>query len=278
MIWVFLVGLALVLVAMAIVAVKTPRATIPVDTDGTWRSIAAFYRGRPDRAAEVELGNRWTSERDPGAAFAISWIGETGELVALRRAEHPLFLGGGGIFAAVPTPLGNKAKTGMKVLGIVDLAHLRSLRPHELELQPDGLDQLTAALGCPYVAPRPGRAEPGGATTATGATLATGATTSSDGTAVEPPTPVVLVVFRDPDVRYLAGTPRMYASGRTIAEVLAVVDRRIGASSDVVAGGGSLVTGRSIYLGHPDRPREASRYASDLDVGVRDGDTITIES
>jgi hypothetical protein len=152
MIWVFLGGLALVVGAMGIVAARTVRPTVPVDVDRSWQSVGEFYRDRPDRTREVDLGNRWTSAADPGAAFSLSWIRETGELVALRRSEHVPMFYGGGIVAGMP--MGRlRHKSGMKVLGRVDLRELHRLHPHRLERERGGLDRLTGALGCPYVAP-----------------------------------------------------------------------------------------------------------------------------
>jgi hypothetical protein len=152
MIWVFLGGLALVEVAFAILAARTDRPVIPVDVDDTWQTAGVFYRDRPDRTREVDLGNRWTSATDPGAMFSLSWIKETGELVALRRAEHVPMFYGGGIVAALPLRrLGNKS--GMKVLARVDLRELHRLHPHQIERERGGLDRLTGALGCPYFAP-----------------------------------------------------------------------------------------------------------------------------
>jgi hypothetical protein len=152
MIWAFLGGLALVVAVMAIVAAKTVRPTIPVDIDDTWLTVGAFYRDRPDRTREVDLGNRWTSDTDPGAAFSLSWIRDTSELVALRRSEHVPMFYGGGIVAAMPMARLQR-KTGVKVLGRVDLRELHRLHPHRLEREPGGLDRLTGALGCPYFAP-----------------------------------------------------------------------------------------------------------------------------
>src|SRR5680860_575165 len=123
MIWVFLALLAMVAVAMAVVAARTPRPVIPVDVDGTWQTVTTFYRDRPDRTREVDLGNRWTSETDPGAMFTVSWIKETGELVALRRSEHVPMFYGGGIVAAMPR-MQVKHKSGMKVMARDDLREL----------------------------------------------------------------------------------------------------------------------------------------------------------
>lgn len=152
MIWVFLGGLALVEVVMAVVAARTARPVIPVDVDATWQTPGDFYRNRPDRTREVDLGNRWTSATDPGAMFSLSWIKETGELVALRRAEHVPMFYGGGIVAGMPMRR-LRHKSGMKVLARVDLRELHRLHPHQLERERGGLDELTGALGCPYFAP-----------------------------------------------------------------------------------------------------------------------------
>lgn len=152
MIWVFLAGLALVEVAMAVVAARTVRPVIPVDVDATWQTAGDFYRDRPDRTREVDLGNRWTSEEDPGAMFSLSWIKETGELVALRRSEQVPMMYGFGFVSALPLRRLER-KSGMKVLARVDLRELHRLHPHQLERVRGGLDVLTAALGCPYFAP-----------------------------------------------------------------------------------------------------------------------------
>lgn len=158
MIWLFLGALAVVLVVMAVVAQRTDRNIIPVDVDATWLTIGAFYRNRPDRTTEVDLGNEWVSTYDPGAVFEVSWIKDTRELVALRHQAHAGMIGGAGIIAALPSTRGMNAKTGMKVLAVVDLRELHRLHPHRLEPLADGLDQLTAGLGAPYQPPRPGDA------------------------------------------------------------------------------------------------------------------------
>lgn len=141
--------------AMWVVANRTPKNIHPVDVDGTWQTIQQFYRDRPDRTTEVELGNQWTSGEDPGAVFELSWIRATNELVALRHQAHPDLMMGGGVVSAIPMGIGKSHATGMKVLAVVDLRQLHALHPHRLEPAPDGLDQLTASLGCPYEAPHP---------------------------------------------------------------------------------------------------------------------------
>ncbi len=153
--WLFFAGLVAALVAMVVVAYRTPKNIHPVAVDATWQPIATFYRGRPDRTREVDLGHQWTSAVDPGAAFDLSWIRETNELVALRHQAHPDLLMGGGVLAAVPIGMGKSRATGMKVLAVVDLRELHRLHPHQLEPLPDGLDRLLAALGHPYEPPHP---------------------------------------------------------------------------------------------------------------------------
>ncbi len=152
------VGLLLVLVAVAVggwLAVRyTPRNIDPVPIDETWSSIGAFYRGRPDRDTEVDLGDGWNSSLDPGATFELSWISATDELVALRRQRHPDFVSGAGLVSAVPGRLDRRA-TGMKVLATADLDRINALQPAQLRAAPDGLDQLTTALGRPYQPPHP---------------------------------------------------------------------------------------------------------------------------
>jgi hypothetical protein len=152
--WLFLGALTGVLAVMWVVSSRTPKNIHPVEIDETWRSVAAFYRGRPDRSTELDLGNGWCSAKDPGAAFELSWIKATNELVALRHQAHPDLLMGGGLIAAVPIGLDEHA-TGMKVLAIVDLRTLHGVHPHRLEARADGLDELTAALGVPYRPPHP---------------------------------------------------------------------------------------------------------------------------
>ncbi len=151
-----IVGLLLVLVAVAgggWLAIKyTPKNIDPVPVDETWSSIATFYRGRPDRDTEVDLGDGWSSSQDPGAAFEVSWISHTHELVVLRRQAHPDFISGAGLVSAIPGRLDPRA-TGMKALAIADLDQIRAIHPERLVATPDGLDQLTTALGHPYQPP-----------------------------------------------------------------------------------------------------------------------------
>jgi len=152
------IGLLLVLVAICVggwfVVKATPKNVDPVPIDGSWSSIAVFYRGRPDRDSEVDLGDGWSSSTDPGAAFEVSWISATRELIVLRRQAHPDFVSGAGIVAAMPGGLDPRA-TGMKVLAVVDLATVQAAHPEQLVHAPDGLDQLTRAIGQPYVPPHP---------------------------------------------------------------------------------------------------------------------------
>jgi hypothetical protein len=152
------IGLLLVLVAVAAggwLAIKyTPKNIDPVPIDQTWSSIGTFYRGRPDRDTEVDLGDRWSSSQDPGAAFEVSWISHTRELVVLRHQAHPDLISGAGVVSAVPGRLDPRA-TGMKVLAVADLDTIRATHPERLVATPDGLDQLTTALGHPYQPPHP---------------------------------------------------------------------------------------------------------------------------
>ncbi len=152
--WLFVVICVVLIAAMFWVAAHTPRNVHPVEIDSTWQSIKAFYRDRPDRSSEVDLGNQWVSVYDPGAMFELSWIKATRELVALRHQAHPDLRMGGGVFSAIPKRMDERA-TGMKVLAVVDLRELHQQHPHRLERLADGLDQLTAGLGAPYDPPHP---------------------------------------------------------------------------------------------------------------------------
>ena len=151
-------GLLAVLVVICVagwfVIRATPRNVDPAPIDATWSSIGAFYQGRPDRDGEVDFGHGWSSTVDPGAAFEVSWISATRELVVLRRQAHPDLVSGAGVVAAMPRGLDPRA-TGMKVLAVTDLAMVRAAHPEQLVTAPDGLDQLTRSLGQPYVAPHP---------------------------------------------------------------------------------------------------------------------------
>lgn len=148
----FFLVLFAVLVGAYFVARATPKNVEPLPVDDSWASIAAFYRDRPDRDTEVELGQGWSSQVDPGATFTLSWISETRELVVLRRQAHGDFVSGGGLISAVPRPLDPRA-TGMKVLAVVDLPTVQATHPEQLRPSSDGLDRLTARLGRPYQAP-----------------------------------------------------------------------------------------------------------------------------
>jgi hypothetical protein len=150
----FFAVLIAALIGAWFVAKATPKNIDPYPIDDTWSSIGAFYRDRPDRDKEVDFGDGWTSAIDPGAAFELSWISETQELVVLRRQAHPGFVSGGGLVAALPAGLDPRA-TGMKVLAVLGLDTLRAAHPETLKSSPDGLDRLTERLGRPYVAPNP---------------------------------------------------------------------------------------------------------------------------
>jgi hypothetical protein len=151
---VFFVVLFAVLIGAYFVARATPKNIHPVPVDVTWKSVGEFYRDRPDRDTEVELGHQWTSEVDPGASFTLSWISETRELVVLRQQAHPDLAMGGGLVSAMPRGLDGRA-SGMKVLAVVDLPTVHATHPEQLRPLPDGLDRLTARLGRPYDAPHP---------------------------------------------------------------------------------------------------------------------------
>jgi hypothetical protein len=127
----------------------------PPAIDASWSSIEQFYAHRPDRTDETEFGHGWTSELDPGASFDLSWISKTSELVALRQQAVPGFRRfGTGHGTEAEFHVDDRA-TGMKVLAVVDEIYVRACHPEDLRAQPDGLDQLTAKLGCPYVPPHP---------------------------------------------------------------------------------------------------------------------------
>lgn len=148
----FWILLVVAVAGVAVVAALTPRNTQPTPIDDTWTSINAFYRNRPARDAEVELGTGWRSAADPGAAFELSWIKQSRELVVLRHQAHPDMVGAFGLLAPMPGGLDKRA-TGMKVLAVVDFEALQSTRPDRLHPRPDGLDRLTSLLGRPYRAP-----------------------------------------------------------------------------------------------------------------------------
>ncbi len=135
------------------VAKATPKNIEPVPIDESWSSIADFYRNRPERDAEVDLGDGWSSAVDQGASFELSWISETRELIVLRRQAHPDLRSGGGLISAIPKGLDQRA-TGMKVLAVVDLATVQATHPDQMRSSPDGLDRLTARLGRPYEPPQ----------------------------------------------------------------------------------------------------------------------------
>jgi hypothetical protein len=152
-------GTVILLVALVLIAGggwyivrHTPKNIDPAPIDGSWSPIGAFYRHRPDRDTEQDFGDAWTSTTDPGASFEVSWIEETSELVVLRQQAHANLAFGGGLVSAIPDGIDPRA-TGMKVLAIVELAEVVAADPKRLRPLPDGLDQLTAALGRPYQPP-----------------------------------------------------------------------------------------------------------------------------
>jgi hypothetical protein len=157
----FFVVLFAAVIGAYFIARATPKNVEPRPIDASWSSIADFYRNRPERDAEVDLGDGWSSAVDPGASFELSWISQTSELVVLRRQAHADFASGGGLISAVPRGLDPRA-TGMKVLAVVDLATVQATHPDQMRAAPDGLDRLTARLGRPYGPP--GSADPHWAT------------------------------------------------------------------------------------------------------------------
>lgn len=278
MIWVFLGGLTLAVVLMGVVASHTDKNIIPVDVDSTWQSIPAFYRTRPAPTAEVDLGREWTSDRDPGAMIALSWSGEARELVALRRQARPNMTGFGGFLTNFPSPLGAQRKIGVKVLAVTELDDLRLLAPHTLEALPDGLDQLTALLGVPYVAPDAERFGPARSDRRSAPRVPPAAPQPDPGphpTSDDPP--VVLVVLRHPTVRASVGTPRSYASGTTLGSALADLARRKPAAAMILGTDGALRRDVVIELSEAtcSRPYLSTR---DLDVPLREGETVTIDA
>jgi hypothetical protein len=286
-IWLFLGALGLVLVAMSVVAARTRRPTIPVDADRSWARLGEFYRRRPRRASEVDLGRDWRSEVDAGAGFTLSWTAETRELVAFRYPAEPIMASyGGGIVSAFPTPWGTRSATGLKVLARVDLDELRALPLEELRASADGLDRLTAAIGAPYLPPDPtrprsstGAGRHGGGVDDLGLDPDRGRDLdrAADGPG-PPPVHVVTVVLRDPAVRSAVGEPRVTASGGTVADALAEVAGRTGSTDPFLTDDGTLRDGLRIYLGHPDRTREPQQYTDDLHTPLTDGATVVIES
>jgi hypothetical protein len=151
---IFFVVLFAAVIGAYFVARATPKNVEPMPIDGSWSAIGDFYRERPDRDAEVDLGDGWSSAVDEGATFELSWISQTRELVVLRRQAHADFASGGGLIAAVPRGLDPRA-TGMKVLAVVDLATVQATHPEQMRPTADGLDRLTTRLGRPYEPPHP---------------------------------------------------------------------------------------------------------------------------
>jgi hypothetical protein len=133
----------------------TTHGIIPSNVDGTWSPVAEFYRHRGgDPQGDVELGGAWTSALDPGAAIRLSWIAGTGELVAFRhQAKATLRYNPVGIFGLGNVPSMNRHAEGMKVLTRTSLRQVQTFATPALARAPDGLDQLTAALGHPYLPP-----------------------------------------------------------------------------------------------------------------------------
>ena len=149
------VGLFAALGLVYWLAQHTSHSIIPCDVDHTWSPVAPFYRHRPgDASGDFELGGAWTSALDPGAAFRLSWISATGELVALRhQAKATMRYNPIGIFGLGNVPTMNRRAEGMKVLAIVSLRDARAAATPALASAPDGLDRLTTALGRPYRPP-----------------------------------------------------------------------------------------------------------------------------
>jgi len=88
--------------------------------------------------------------------------------------------------------------------------------------------------------------------------------------------PVVLVALRPPDVPARPDAPRLYASGATLGAALDDLARRKPAAAMIVADG-ALRDDVVLRVGDPDRsePRLSTR---DLQVPLRDGDTVTIDA
>jgi hypothetical protein len=154
------VGLFAALGLVYWIAQHTSHNITPSDVDDTWSPVSTFYRHRPgDASGDFELGGAWTSALDPGATFRLSWISETGELVALRhQAKATMQYNPIGIFGLGNVPTMNRRAEGMKVLARVSLRDARAAATPAVASAPDGLDRLTTALGRPYQPP-PGAAE-----------------------------------------------------------------------------------------------------------------------
>lgn len=273
LIWLLLSVLAVVVVAMGVVAARTPRQLVPVDADRSWAHIGDFFERWPERGSEVDLGRDWRSEVDLGAAFTLSWFGQTRELVALRYPAEPTRIAfRGGVVAPMGTPWGISCKTGLKVLATVDLAELRELPLEELRASSDGLDRLTAAIGAPYRPPDPSqpRQPPAASQTAH--------LRRDDPDPIHVPEPVVTVVLSDPGVRSAVGEPRVTASGQTVGHVLAEVADRMSGDDPFLTSDGTLREGLRCYVGSPNRRRDPDRYAHDLRTPLTDGGIVVVES
>ncbi len=143
-------GLGLALAGAWWIGEHTAHNIIPWDVDDSWSSPRDFYATRSlEPNSDIELGGGWTSVRDPGAAFSVSWIAQTGEVVAFRHQAHasrgpsPIgltFLGVGGV------PFMNRKAEGMKALGTAQIADIRASSPSTLRDLPDGLDRLVEVL------------------------------------------------------------------------------------------------------------------------------------
>ena len=149
---IFFVVLFGAVVGAYFVARATPKNIEPVAVDGTWSSIADFYRDRPERDAEVELGDGWSSAVDPGAELRA--VLDQPDPRAGRAAPS-----GACRLRVRRRPDRGRAAwldpraTGMKVLAVVDLETVQATHPDQMRSSSDGLDRLTARLGRPYEPP-----------------------------------------------------------------------------------------------------------------------------
>jgi hypothetical protein len=74
-------------------------------------SLDAFYSSPERRGSEeLDLGDRWTSEGQRNATFAVRWIEATGEIYALRLTE----------------PFAGKMRIGLWYLSGLFVPHLRN--------------------------------------------------------------------------------------------------------------------------------------------------------
>jgi hypothetical protein len=85
-------------------------------------TIGQFYDANPARrsSSELKFGDRWSTSAEPGCDYAVFWVEDAGEHVAMRAPHAMPFVAGR--FAGLP-PYGEADYT-VEVLGVLNSAQV----------------------------------------------------------------------------------------------------------------------------------------------------------